>query len=80
MIRIVSLLCAMGMLLAAPAAWADGSGDCDGSGVIDAADVECAKAAVGTKSGDDDFVAAADTDGDGVVSLADLSDILKASK
>jgi hypothetical protein len=80
MIRIVSILCAMGLLLAAPAAWANGSGDCDGNGVVDAADVDCARAAVGTKSGDDGFVAAADTDGDGVVSLADLSDILQASK
>lgn len=80
MIRMVSILCAMGFLLAAPAAWANGSGDCDGNGVIDAADADCAKAALGTTTGDDGFVAAADTDGDGVVSLADLSDILAASE
>ena len=80
MIRIVSLICAMGLLLAAPAAWANGSGDCDGNGVVDSADVECARGAQGTKAGDDGFVAAADTDGDGVISLADLNDILAASK
>jgi len=79
MLRLLSILCVLAFVLAAPAAWADGSGDCDGDGDIDGADVELARSAVGTTAGDDAFNAAADVDGDGVVSLADLTAILNAS-
>ena len=80
MLRIVSFICVLGVLLAAPAAWANGSGDCDGNGVVDADDVEIARGAVGTAAGDAGFVAAADTDGDGVISLVDLNNIMQAAK
>ena len=78
MLRLLSILCALGMLLAAPA-WANGSGDCDGDNDVDAADVELARGAVGTSDGDAGFLAGADVDGDGIISLVDLSAILKAS-
>jgi len=79
MLRLLSILCVLGLTLAAPAAFADGSGDCNGDGVIDAADVDLARDAVGATDGDDGFIAAADVDGDGVISLVDLSAILEAS-
>jgi hypothetical protein len=79
MLRSFSILCVLGLALAAPAAFASGSGDCNGDGAVDAADVELARGAVGSTAGDDAFIAAADIDGDGVISLVDLSAILEAS-
>lgn len=77
--RLLSILCALAFILAAPAAWAGGSGDCDGDGDVDRADAELARDAVGSTEGDANFNAEADVDGDGVVSLADLTAILNAS-
>jgi len=37
--RSFSMICALGCMLAAPA-WADGSGDCDGNGQVDAAGIQ----------------------------------------
>lgn len=79
MLRITTMILAAGVMFAAPAAWAVLPGDCDGNGVVDAADAEIARDALGTAAGDDGFVAAADVDGDGAVSLVDLNAILQAS-
>jgi len=65
-------------MLAAPA-WADGSGDCDGNGQVDAADVEIATDLVDTQAGDAGYVAAADVDGDGVISFVDVNAIVRAA-
>ncbi len=78
MLRLLSILCATGLMLAAPA-WAGGSGDCDGDGGVTGADAECARELINLTEGDDGFVADADMDGDGVISVVDLSAILNAA-
>lgn len=80
MLRFVSILCAMGLMLVAPAALANGSGDCNGDGVVNGDDIEIVRGALNTTDGDDGFVAEADTDGDGTISLVDLNNVLNASK
>ena len=77
MLRTTSILLALGLMLAAPAAFAS---DVNGDGTVDAADVELARGAVNTSAGDADYIEAADVDGDGVVSLADLNAIINAAK
>ena len=79
MLRIMTMVLAAGFFIAAPAAWAGVPGDCDGNGVVDGDDVAIARDAVGSAEGDDNYVAAADMDGDGGVSLGDLNAILEAS-
>lgn len=80
MLRKLSIFCVLTALVAAPAAWAGGSGDCNGDGNVDRADAAIAKDAVGTVSGDSGFIPEADVDGDGVITVADLTAILNAHK
>jgi hypothetical protein len=80
MLRTISILCAMSLMLAASAAWAGVPGDCDGNGQVDGSDAALARDAVGTSAGDDGYIDAADMDGDGTISLADLNAILQASQ
>lgn len=79
MLRSFSILCALGVLLAAPAAWANGSGDCDGDGEVTRADAEIARGLLNVTSNSDAFNAEADVDGDGVISMTDLASILSAA-
>jgi hypothetical protein len=68
----VLLIAAGTMAVSAQAA--DGCGiDLNGDGVVDSVDGEILKAALGTQEGDSDFVAAADVDGDGVISVGDAN-------
>lgn len=76
--RSFSMICALGLLLAAPA-WAGVAGDCDGDGQVTAADVQIASDLVNTSADDADFNAAADVDGDGMISFADVSAIQRAA-
>ena len=84
MIRVtLSLLAALGLCvavaIAAPAAFAAAPGDLNDDGAVDAADVSIATGAVGTADGDAGFVAAADMDGDGVITLVDVSAVMDLS-
>ena len=63
-------------LLVAPAAFA-GAGDYNDDGVVDDADKQIILDARNTSPGDPGFVPAADHDGDGVVSLRDVSTFMK---
>lgn len=76
--RSFSMICALGCMLAAPA-WAGVAGDCDGNGQVDAADVEIATDLVNMTADDAGYVAAADVDGDGVISFVDVNEIVKAA-
>lgn len=74
--RLYTLLTIAGFALAAPA-FAGGSGcDYNGDGACDQADQDIIVAAQGTQEGDPGYVPAADLDGDGVISPADLSAFL----
>ena len=72
--RLCSTLAVLGLLLSAPAAFANAPGDYNGDGGGDDADKDIIFAALNTQEGDDGFVPAADHDGDGVISLVDVSD------
>ena len=69
----LSLLAALGLWIAAPAAFADTPGDLNGDGAVDDVDKTIMTDAIGSAAGDAGFVAAADYDGDGAISLADLN-------
>ena len=75
--RLLATIPVAGLLLAAPAALAAAPGDYNGDGVVDDADKAIIFAAQGAAEGDADFVAAADHDGDGVISLVDVSEFSK---
>ena len=72
--RMILLCSALGLVLAAPAAFA---GDCDvnGDGACGADDLSLVMDLQGAAAGDADFVEAADLDSDGVISLADASQL-----
>ena len=72
--RLLSMFTMAGLLVAAPVALAAAPGDYNDDGVVDDTDKAIIFDAVGTKEGDPGFVPAADHDGDGVISLADVSD------
>lgn len=65
------------LLLAGPAALAGAPGDYNNDGAVDDADKQIIMDARNTAEGDAGFVAAADHDGDGVISLVDLSAFAK---
>ena len=70
-------LCAVAtILLAASAAWAL-AGDYNNDGVIDETDQAILMNAIRTHEGDPGFVPAADHDGDGVITMADLGTFLR---
>jgi hypothetical protein len=73
------LLATLGLLLAAPMAFA---ADCDvnGDGVVDAADQEDLRSALNSGEGSSAFIAAADFDDDGMISLIDLAAFLDNCK
>ncbi len=77
--RVTLVLAALGMMLTAPAAFAI-EGDYNDDGSVDNADKAIILAALGKNSEDDEFVAAADHDGDGVISLKDVSHFAGLSK
>ena len=68
--------CVSALLLAGSAAWAGGSGDCNGDGDIDQDDLACVQSLSGTSADQDGYNAEADIDGDGLISGADLSALL----
>lgn len=76
--RSFTMICASILFLAAPA-WADLAGDCDGDGQVTAADAEIAAGLVNTAADADGYVAAADVDGDGIISYADVAEIQRAA-
>jgi len=70
-------LCAVAtILLAASAAWAL-AGDYNNDGVIDETDQAILMNAIRTRAGEPGFVADADHDGDGVITMADLGTFLR---
>lgn len=75
--RVTTILAMLCFALAAPAAFADETCDYDGSGVCDADDQAIIMAAQGTQVGEAGYEPAADHDGDGVISLADLAIFLQ---
>ena len=78
--RHVWVFCAVAaILLAAPAALAI-EGDYNADGVINEADQAILTDALQTRDGDPGFVPAADHDGDGVITLADLGVFVRLMK
>jgi hypothetical protein len=75
MTRVIWLLATLGLLLAAPMALA---ADCDvnGDGVVDEADKQDLLSALNSGEGSPAFIADADFDDDGMISLIDLSHFL----
>ena len=53
--------------------------DYNGDGATDHVDVEMLEGALGTASGDDDFLAQADHDGDGFITVADFAVLLRCN-
>lgn len=70
--RLVSILAIAGLLLAAPVAMA-GEGDINGDGSVNDADKTLLFDALNTTDDGSDEFAAMDLDGDGVISLVDVS-------
>jgi hypothetical protein len=70
--RVAASIAAVGVMLSASSAFAL-DGDLNGDSAVDGADTAIAQAALGTSVGDDGYVAAADHDGDGIISMQDLS-------
>lgn len=75
--RVVTLLAVLGLLLAAPLAFADHPCDFDGSGSFDQADKDAILAVQGEEVAPGSTF---DLDGDGVVSLRDVSICLENSQ
>lgn len=76
-----SALLTAGVIFFAGSASAQSCGDTDlnGDGTTDAADVAVFQSALGSQSGDDNFIAAADLDGDGAVTAADYGILLSCN-
>ena len=72
--RVRTLLTIAGICLAAPVFADDPTCDYNGDEVCDMADADILKAAFNTQAGDPGFVAAADYDGDGIISAVDLGE------
>ncbi|MBJ20283.1 MAG: hypothetical protein GY910_09830 [bacterium] len=74
-------LIAAGLVLFAGVSFAqdDCGTDFNGDGITDVADIEVLQAALGSLEGDDDYVAAADLDGDGEVTVADYGIMLSCN-
>lgn len=70
--RLTAGLAVLGLLAAAPAALAAEEGDYNGDGKVDDADRDMIMAAMNTTPGDPGWLAAADHDGDGVISMIDV--------
>jgi hypothetical protein len=71
--RLVTLIATIGLTFAGSAFAADPACDYNGDGACDGADLDVVMGAQGTVSGDNDYVAVADHDGDGVISLVDAA-------
>ena len=71
--RLGILLAAAVVGLMATTAYAGDACDINGDGTCNAADEAAIMGAQGTQEGDVGFIAAADLDGDGVISLNDVS-------
>jgi len=69
--RFCVVLATAGLFLATPALAADC--DYDGDGLCDGSDRQIILDAVGSQEGDDRYVEAADHDGDGIISMGDVS-------
>ncbi len=69
------------VLFAGSAAMAQSCGhtDFNGDGVTDSADIEIFQSVMGSQEGDDNFLAAADLDGDGAVTAADYGIMLSCN-
>ena len=84
MIRMtLGLLAALALLLAAPAAMAaEGDYNCDynNDGVVDDADRAILIDAMGTRAGEPGFLEAADHNGDGLITAADLGIFLEVTQ
>lgn len=75
-----SSLIAAGIVLFSGAAFADTCDtDYNGDGQTDAADVEILRAALGSNEGDDDYLAQADHNEDGEVSILDYGILLSCN-
>ena len=72
--RLVTLTATIAFVLAGSTSFAgDSACDYNGDSACDATDLDIVMGAQGTVSGDEGFVAAADHDGDGVISLRDAA-------
>ena len=76
--RFALLLATAVMLLSAPTAFAEHPCDFDGSGAFDQPDKEVLKAAQNATPGDSNWVAAADRDADGIITVVDIGLCLRA--
>ncbi len=76
-----SSLIAMGVVLMAGASFAesDCNTDYNGDGVTDESDVAALQAALGSSEGDDNFLAQADHDGDGEITVLDYGLLLSCN-
>ena len=74
----VLLVVAASTFFAAPAAFAGLTGDYNNDGVVDDTDKQIILDARNTSPGDPGFVATADHDGDGVITLRDVSTFMKS--
>lgn len=74
MMRLALLLgSVLALALAAPAAFAGGNCDADANGTCEQADVELVQSLQGAAAGDADYLASADLDDDGQITLHDLT-------
>jgi len=80
LLAVAALLASVAFLLVAPGAFAAEPGDYNNDGVVDEADKQIILDARNTTAGDPGFVPAADHDGDGVISLVDVSAFAKIYK
>ncbi|MCZ6552655.1 MAG: hypothetical protein O7A67_02520 [SAR324 cluster bacterium] len=85
--RLTTRLATIGLALMASAAFvapaafaADPACDYNGDGACDKADLDILMGAYGTQEGDPGFVAAADHDGDGAISMVDTLAFVRLSR
>ena len=78
---LVNVILAASMVLFAGSATAQSCGNTDfnGDGVTDPTDVEIFQGTLGSQEGDDNYLAAADLDGDGAVTAADYGILLSCN-
>jgi hypothetical protein len=79
MTRATALLAALGLVVIG-AGSALANGDVNADGVVDAADQQIVVDALGTADGDPGFVPEADLDGDGVITLQDVGQLLQSAQ